>query len=200
MTGMEITEVLGNLGDFLGAIAVFGTIVYLAIQVRHSRLATDANTRAIDETRELATAQAFETRQRWLGEWVRAWSMQDDQTVLTMFQLSAGHEAYATSADLLGAIGPEKAEHAVGYLVELLYTMENAFYQHQHGFLDDEGYDTLVQQIRTWVPLMEKMGVPIDTRRKSFERMVREVLTAPGGFAEQTTHMGQAALQDNDPD
>ena len=47
MTGMEITEVLGNLGDFIGAIAVFGTIVYLAIQVRLSREATQSNTAAL---------------------------------------------------------------------------------------------------------------------------------------------------------
>ena len=53
MTGMEITEVLGNLGDFIGAIAVIGTIVYLAIQVRLSREATEANTASLDAQLEM---------------------------------------------------------------------------------------------------------------------------------------------------
>ena len=34
MTLMEISEVLGNVGEFVGAIAVVATLLYLAIQVR----------------------------------------------------------------------------------------------------------------------------------------------------------------------
>ena len=58
MTGTEITEVLGNLGDFIGAIAVFGTIVYLAIQVRHSKEATEANTAALENQQRTSRAQS----------------------------------------------------------------------------------------------------------------------------------------------
>jgi hypothetical protein len=34
MEPMEVVQVLGNLGEFLGAIAVFATLLYLAVQVR----------------------------------------------------------------------------------------------------------------------------------------------------------------------
>ncbi len=34
MDPMEIIQLLGNLGEFLGAIAVFATLLYLAVQVR----------------------------------------------------------------------------------------------------------------------------------------------------------------------
>jgi hypothetical protein len=33
---LEITQILGNLGEFVGALAVVATLIYLAIQVRHS--------------------------------------------------------------------------------------------------------------------------------------------------------------------
>jgi hypothetical protein len=36
MTFIEISEVLGNLGEFGGALAVVGTLLYLAVQVRQS--------------------------------------------------------------------------------------------------------------------------------------------------------------------
>ena len=36
MEPLEIVQLLGNLGEFLGAIAVFATLLYLAIQVRDS--------------------------------------------------------------------------------------------------------------------------------------------------------------------
>jgi len=37
MTFIELSEVLGNLGDFVGSVAVLVTLIYLAVQVRHSR-------------------------------------------------------------------------------------------------------------------------------------------------------------------
>ena len=33
---MEMTQTLANIGDFVGAFAVVVTLIYLAIQVRHS--------------------------------------------------------------------------------------------------------------------------------------------------------------------
>ena len=44
MSLMETSQLLGNLGEFVGAIAVVVTLVYLAVQVRHSREATETNT------------------------------------------------------------------------------------------------------------------------------------------------------------
>jgi hypothetical protein len=47
MTLMETAQLLGNLGEFVGAIAVVVTLGYLATQVRHSRVATEANTKQL---------------------------------------------------------------------------------------------------------------------------------------------------------
>lgn len=51
MTLME----LGALGEFVGAIAVVVTLVYLAIQIRQ-------NTQAMEESRRLALAQTYQMR------------------------------------------------------------------------------------------------------------------------------------------
>ena len=51
---------LGNYGEFVGAIAVVGTLVYLAVQVRHSKDALDANTRELEHNRRLTSAEVFE--------------------------------------------------------------------------------------------------------------------------------------------
>ena len=47
MDHQALAEMLGNYGEFVGAIAVVATLVYLAIQVRHSREATVANNRLL---------------------------------------------------------------------------------------------------------------------------------------------------------
>ncbi len=54
MTVIELSQVLGNFGEFFGAIAVVATLIFLAVQVRHSWKAMDENSR-------LARAAVFET-------------------------------------------------------------------------------------------------------------------------------------------
>ena len=44
MTLIETTQLMGNIGEFVGAIAVVVTLAYLAVQVRHGREATEINT------------------------------------------------------------------------------------------------------------------------------------------------------------
>ncbi len=41
MSFIELSAILGNLGEFLGAIAVFATLIYLAVQVKSTRRSTD---------------------------------------------------------------------------------------------------------------------------------------------------------------
>ena len=42
---MEAIQMLGSLGEFVGAIAVVATLIYLTVQVRHSREAMEENSR-----------------------------------------------------------------------------------------------------------------------------------------------------------
>jgi hypothetical protein len=37
MTVIELAAVLGNVGKFVGSIAVLATLVYLTVQVKHSK-------------------------------------------------------------------------------------------------------------------------------------------------------------------
>ena len=48
---MSASQLLGNFGEFVGAIAVVATLVYLALQIRQ-------NTRAMDDNREAVVAQS----------------------------------------------------------------------------------------------------------------------------------------------
>ena len=47
MDFVTTSQILGNVGEFVGAIAVVVTLTYLAVQVRHNKEATDTNTRMI---------------------------------------------------------------------------------------------------------------------------------------------------------
>jgi len=67
MESASTFEVLGNNGEFVSAIAVVVTLIYLATQVRHSRQALDANTRAAEEARLINKIGGE-------SEWMRAWN------------------------------------------------------------------------------------------------------------------------------
>jgi len=62
MNVVELSQILGNFGEFVGAIAVVGTLAYLAIQVRHGKEAVDANSRSLAKSHRLAVAQAHQAR------------------------------------------------------------------------------------------------------------------------------------------
>ncbi len=73
---MEITQILGNLGEFVGAIGVVATLIYLAIQVRHSAELLKINNAAIEENARLARAAALERHSdavsRWRGKLIES--------------------------------------------------------------------------------------------------------------------------------
>jgi len=54
---LEISQILCNLGEFVGSIAVLGTLFYLVVQIRQ-------NMRAIDESRVAARGQVYQSRFR----------------------------------------------------------------------------------------------------------------------------------------
>ena len=66
MTLMDTAQLLGNFGEFVGAIAVVGTLVYLAVQVGYSRKSLDENTLALEETRKLTReGMLYQLSERW---------------------------------------------------------------------------------------------------------------------------------------
>ena len=77
MTVIELSQVLGNFGEFFGAIAVVVTLAYLVVQIRQ-------NTRSLNDSRELAKAQAYQTRAEMVHEF---WLRQADSEELTRIQV-----------------------------------------------------------------------------------------------------------------
>lgn len=66
---LEITQILGNLGEFVGAIGVVATLIYVAIQVRHSAELLKINNTAIEENTRLARAAALERHSDAVSRW-----------------------------------------------------------------------------------------------------------------------------------
>jgi hypothetical protein len=66
---MSTAQLLGNLGEFVGSIGVIATLVYLAIQVRHSAALIHHNNVAMEESTKLAKVAAIDAYSDSVSRW-----------------------------------------------------------------------------------------------------------------------------------
>ncbi len=116
-------EDLGNLGEFLAALGVLVTLIYLAIQIRQNTHATRAST-ALEATRDQSAA---------------------------MYQLNSDAELnrifYQGCRDF-ESLSREEQRRFATYMTSTLRSLENILYQTEHGTLDREAWVGIREQIK----------------------------------------------------
>lgn len=142
MDHQAFAEILGNYGEFIGAIAVVGTLVYLAIQVRQSREATIENTKAI-------RAASYEVY---------------NETSNSYFDYVGSH-----AACLAPMLDTSEADVIwLGCQMKMFNSMEVCFLHHRAGAMDDHvfegkvvGFKSAMSQERnkaSWAEMRDVMG------------------------------------------
>jgi hypothetical protein len=142
MDHQAVAEMLGNYGEFVGAIAVVGTLIYLAIQVRQSREATIENTKAI-------RAASYEVY---------------NETSNSYFDYLGSH-----AASLATMLDRSEADLIwMGLQMKMFNSMEVCFLNHRAGAMDDHvfegkvgGFKSAMSQERnkrSWIEMRDVMG------------------------------------------
>jgi hypothetical protein len=165
MTLME----LGALGEFVGAIAVVVTLVYLAVQIRQSN-------QAMREGRRLALAQTYQMRADALQDMlVRAAESEHIAPVLAKLTGTG----YPEDVGSLACLDPlERARFRLWQIAQQTH-WDNMFFQYQQGYLDEEYYrDSFQMRVRRLAPIWSALGV--SGSRVSFEREMERLLAEPG--------------------
>ncbi|MGD8416350.1 MAG: hypothetical protein PVH91_04780 [Pseudomonadales bacterium] len=119
MDHQAFAQMLGNYGEFLGAIAVVVTLVYLAIQVRHSKVATEANTKSLN-------LQAYQT-----------WQAANLQINLGLSN-PAQSEIYMRGAGDSSNLTFETQVSFAQMNLTIFQMAQSADYQYRSGLLDEE--------------------------------------------------------------
>ncbi|MET1084654.1 MAG: hypothetical protein ABWY12_16650 [Burkholderiales bacterium] len=109
MTLMDTAQLLGNLGDFLGAIVVTATLIYLAVQVRQSTKALHAQSRYA----AVACSHA---------------------ELLAAVEHPDMHLAMVQGAS---ALSPEENIKVAFWLLAAMRSREFAWLQHRNGLIDE---------------------------------------------------------------
>ena len=163
---MSIVE-LGALGEFVGAIAVVVTLVYLAIQIRQ-------HTRAMHEAKRLALAQTYQMRADALQNMLVHAAESDHIGPIISKLVAAGYPEEIASLDRLSAT--ERGRFRQWHIAQQTH-WDNMFYQYQQGFLDEEYYrDSFRERVRRLAPVWRALGVT--GSRRSFDREIDRLLAS----------------------
>ena len=165
---MDIME-LGALGEFLGAIGVMATLIYLAVQIKQ-------NTHSMNESRKLALAQTYQMRADALQSMLVQSAASTTIGPLLVKLTSLG---YPTDPGALERISREERGVFKQWQIAQKTHWDNMYYQYQQGFLDPEYYeDEFKVRVRRLAPTWNALG--LSGGRRSFEDEVSRLLAESG--------------------
>jgi hypothetical protein len=154
-------EAIGAVGEILGAIAVIGTLIYLAVQVRHSK-------KLLERNEKFAASQVYQARVGFRIDVINQVINPDIAELYVKWQ--GGHErpppeVLMENFDNLSA--SEKLQ--VEFLNRnALHTIDNALYQKQLGLIDEEQAAEVVKRLKRQIPIWEHMKIEIPPRLRKY--------------------------------
>lgn len=122
MDHQAFAQLLGNYGEFVGALAVVATLAYLAIQVRQQNL---------------------ESRARSVHEIL--WGFRDTQAVFADRDV-AELAARLIQTPSLDSLDDAELLRVINLVMPMFRVWEEAFHYHRSGRLDQEVWDAIVAQ------------------------------------------------------
>ena len=170
MDHQAFAQLLGNYGEFVGAIAVVVTLAYLAAQVRQGKVATEANTQALEANRRLALAQTYQARAEVLDHRMVQMANAGE---LAPFLFKAMNEEID-----IDTLTEEQASRLRLYSFGLMNWFDNMYYQYQQGFLEEEFYQSSFKSgVRLNGPLWIKWN-QLRGMRPAFQEEVHAILAS----------------------
>ena len=126
MNTLEVSQLLGNYGEFIGAIAIVVTLAYLAVQIRQTNRGMRVN--AYYETANHITS--------------------------TMIPIAASPELsriWTLGVDGFEALSVEDRARFEMLMIVYFHQNEAQYFAHRHGFHDESMWRAKEFEFRTWI-------------------------------------------------
>ena len=158
---------LGALGELLGAIAVFATLIYLSVQVRQ-------NTRSIDAAQRLALAQTYQMR----SDALQSMLVQAAASEIGHIIAKLTENGYPERLESLDELEPLEKSRFRQWQIAQQAHWDNMHFQYQQGYLDEEYYkdEFVVRVTRLW-PVWQALR--LTSARKSFIQELERLTAEP---------------------
>ena len=149
MSALELSQMLGNYGEFVGAIAVVATLLYLTIQVRHSR-------DLLEENRKIALSQVNQSRTALAVDGEK-WAADTSEIFVKLEESDDWYRA-------VDELSPVERMRFKFLMQSLAWRHDNLAYQHELGLLDEVVGAGLARVIALNVPRWDHLGVDHTSR------------------------------------
>ena len=163
----ELFEILGNVGEFVGSVAVLVTLIYLAVQVRHGKQLLEAN-------RKIALGQVSQTNagfrldlQRYLAE----------PRILKLREKVEGGDAVYSEAHKRNFDQLPVAEKMLWRNVQAQFAImhDDGLYQASLGLVDDVDREILERGVHQSMPYWQYFENYVPSRLRAwYERQKAE--------------------------
>ncbi len=160
---------LGSLGEFLGAIGVIASLVYLSIQIGQ-------NTKSMTAGRKAALAQTYQMRADALQTMLVRAADSNHLGPIIVKLTQGGYPENPAALEQLSEL--ERGRFRMWQIAQQTH-WDNLFYQYQQGFLDEEYYrDAFRVRVQRLKPTWEALGL-MNGRRSFLEELHATSQPAP---------------------
>jgi len=160
MDHQAFAQMLGNYGEFVGAIGVIATLVYLAAQIRQ-------NTRAMEAGQRMALADNYISRVNQIKRSLREQALSQDLCGI----LEKGREQGMDS------LLPEERSRYRCWSLAQYHRVDCQFYQLQKGLLDNEARWSFESIVRNASPYWQDAGF-LRNARPSFRDEIHRIVSS----------------------
>ena len=169
MDHLTFAQLLGNYGEFVGAIAVVVTLGYLALQIRQSKIALEANTQSMQAQIAQARADNLTANYRVLMD-----SPHIPEIMVKRFE-SVNDEEWAA------ALSPEEKMRVRYFCLLQFNDVRNQYYQYQRGLLEEKIWETSTRgQIERWLEIQHLFSPAQMRLDPEFKKMLDEIAREQG--------------------
>ena len=156
MTIFELSELLGNIGEFVGSIAILVTLGYLAIQVKHSR-------NLLEENKRIALGQVSQTNAGFRLGVQQLWTQ--PHLVDVRVQVEQGeaqyNEEHVRNFDQLNLADKMQWRSMQSQFAIL---MDDGLFQSTLGLIEDEDREILERSVIFSMPYWDHFGSFVPSR------------------------------------
>ena len=148
---------LGSIGELLSSVFVLVTLIYLAVQVRHSR-------ELLEENRKITMSQVYEGRAFYRGNLAK--ELIDPVWASVYVKLRGGVKSVPPSAVIENYDKLTDEEKVISIMQQQAVTqgIDNSLYQIELGLVDETGAQGSYDYIREDFPLWAHSKIPIPPR------------------------------------
>ena len=163
MSILELSQLLGNFGEFFGSIAVFATLIYLSIQVKQSKRATEANTEIAQQNYSMALAQNQISRAELITQQVLGLAMSSE-----LSEIFVKHEN-----DGINSLSKVERLRFENFQLILYYILDSQHAQYTLGLLDEDSWQDAVRRIKEQAKIWSELDMDIVGRQAFAEEVAR---------------------------